>query len=141
MTARSWVGEGISKPPFHVVHHKGILEILTNTLQIEHLPPKSVDGPIRRELELLSSEASIHEWAFKENEGLSLIVPATVYPPREDTGLLFSCLSKLGKGDGRKLLEIGCGSGAVSIALAKFGWEVTTCDVNPLAIAATTGNA
>jgi biotin-(acetyl-CoA carboxylase) ligase/methylase of polypeptide subunit release factors len=141
MTARSWLGEGISKPSFHVVQHKGILEILTNTLQIGHLAPKSVDDPIRRELELQSVEASIHEWVYKENEGLSLLVPATVYPPREDTGLLFSCLSKLGSGDGRKLLEIGCGSGAVSIALAKLGWEVTACDVNPLAIAATTGNA
>ncbi len=141
MTARSWVREGISKHPFQVVHHKGILRILTNTLQIEHFHPESVGDPIRREVELQSTEAYIHEWAFKENEGLSLLVPATVYPPREDTGLLFSCLSKLGNGDGRKLLEIGCGSGAVSIALAKQGWEVTTCDVNPLAIVATTGNA
>ena len=100
-----------------------------------------MDDSIKRELEMQTSGASIHEWIYRGQEGLSLLVPATVYPPREDTGLLFSCLSKLGKGDGKKLLEIGCGSGAVSIATAKLGWEVTTCDVNPLAIAATTGNA
>jgi len=134
-------GEEISKHPFPVVHHKGILEIITNTFQIWHLLRKPVNDHINRELAMQSDGASIHEWLFNENEGLSLLVPATVYPPREDTGLLFSCLAKLGDGNGRKLLEIGCGSGAISIAAAKLGWDVTTCDVNPLAIAATTGNA
>nr|MBC8517830.1 hypothetical protein [Euryarchaeota archaeon] len=33
------------------------------------------------------------------------------------------------------------GSGAISIAAAKRGWQVTSCDVNPIAIATTTGNA
>lgn len=139
---RSVMGRRVNlKHPFRVVRHKVILEFPTNTLQIRHFLRMSVDDLIKRELEMQSNEASIHEWIFNESEGLPLLVPATVYPPREDTGLLFSCLSKLGEGNGRKLLEIGCGSGAISIATAKLGWEVTTCDVNPLAIAATTGNA
>jgi len=100
-----------------------------------------VNDHTKRELAMQSESALLHEWIYHEKEGLSLRVPATVYPPREDTALLFSSLSKLGAGKGRKLLEIGCGSGAISIAAAKLGWQVTSCDVNPLAIATTTGNA
>ncbi len=71
-------------------------------------------------------------------EGLT--VPETVYPPREDTWLLIESL--MGPTDGYdRVLEIGSGSGAVSISLAKMGWNVTAIDVNPLAVAATRANA
>ncbi|MEE3083200.1 MAG: 50S ribosomal protein L11 methyltransferase [Candidatus Thermoplasmatota archaeon] len=72
---------------------------------------------------------------------ISLYVPQTVYPPREDTNLLDRALAGLGKGAGRRLLEIGCGCGAISIAAARRGWEVSACDIHPLAIASTIGNA
>ena len=38
-------------------------------------------------------------------------------------------------------MEIGCGSGAISIAMALGGWNVTAFDVNPLAVVATIGNS
>ena len=68
-----------------------------------------------------------------------LVVPETVYPPREDTLLLCDAISKLKKRNGRAL-EIGCGSGAVTMQLASLGWNVISCDVNPYAVSATRGN-
>ena len=41
----------------------------------------------------------------------------------------------------RDRVEIGCGSGAISIAKALEGWNVTAFDVNPLAVVATRGNS
>jgi biotin-(acetyl-CoA carboxylase) ligase/methylase of polypeptide subunit release factors len=100
-----------------------------------------VPDPINRELQLQGKEAAIQEWQVNENKVFSLVVPATVYPPREDTELLFSCIQQIDDFSGLKLLEIGCGSGAISIAAAERGWQVTSCDINPLAVAATKGNA
>ena len=39
-----------------------------------------------------------------------------------------------------KALEIGCGSGIVTMVLATLGWEVSACDLNPFAVSATRGN-
>ena len=75
-------------------------------------------------------------------EGLGdweVLVPTTVYPPREDTELLCMAISRLAR-HGGKAVEIGCGSGIVSIFLASLGWEVTSIDVNPYAVSATRGN-
>ena len=69
-----------------------------------------------------------------------LLVPQTVYPQREDTLLLAQALSTIQRESGLAL-EIGCGSGAISIVLASLGWNVEACDVNPIAVAAARGNA
>lgn len=65
--------------------------------------------------------------------------PPTVYPPREDTELLCSVISRLKKTK-QNAVEIGCGSGAVSIVLASLGWNVVSFDVNPVAVSATKDN-
>jgi biotin-(acetyl-CoA carboxylase) ligase/SAM-dependent methyltransferase len=62
-----------------------------------------------------------------------LMVPDSVYPPREDTFLLGRAISKL-KIRGGKAVEIGCGSGAISLVLASLGWEVKAFDINPIAV-------
>ena len=67
-------------------------------------------------------------------------VANTVYPPREDTMMLCRAVSKLSKGPDSKAVEIGCGSGLVSMVLKTLGWEVTAYDVNPYAVACTRGN-
>ncbi len=97
--------------------------------------------PVDREIENSQGLAKRVQWNPAELDSISLVVPQTVYPPREDTKLLDEAIAGLGPGAGRQLLEIGCGSGAISIAAAKRGWDVTSCDVHPLAIAATIGNA
>ena len=66
--------------------------------------------------------------------------PQSVYPPREDSLLLCKVISELTPGLGLKALEIGCGSGIVTMVLASLGWEVSACDLNPFAVSATRGN-
>ena len=82
---------------------------------------------------------SVVEFNNGSNESIDLIVPVTVYPPREDTDLLLAALEKLEGGVGNAV-EIGVGSGAISIALAQRGWKVRGFDVNPFAVAAARGN-
>ncbi len=52
-----------------------------------------------------------------------------VYPPSEDTALLLRGIPTRGG----LALEVGTGSGAVAIELAKKGWTVIATDINPLA--------
>lgn len=66
-------------------------------------------------------------------------VAPTVYPPREDTKLLCKAISRL-KGDASNAIEIGCGSGVVSMALSTLGWSVLSYDVNPYAVACSRAN-
>ena len=54
--------------------------------------------------------------------------------------MLCRVISKLSPKSGAKVLEIGCGSGLVSMVLTTLGWEVTACDVNPYAVACARGN-
>ena len=44
------------------------------------------------------------------------------------------------KGMGRKAVEIGCGSGVVSMALSEMGWNVHGYDINPYAVACSRAN-
>ncbi len=80
------------------------------------------------------------EWKPNSTQRIELTIPPTVYPPREDTDLMANRLIQLGPGKGRKFLEIGCGSGALSILASSLGWNVHACDINPFAVAATRGN-
>ena len=86
--------------------------------------------------------AAIHQnWTTPDGTSLEVITPPTVYPPKEDTDLLCRALRNLGPGKGQRLLEIGCGSGAVSLYAACLGYRVRACDINPYAVAATRANA
>ena len=97
--------------------------------------------PRSRELELQSSTAVELVFSGAVAPPFRVAVPATVYPPREDTELLDSALAELRVRPDARLLEIGCGCGAAAIAAALRGMRVVACDVNPLAVAASRGNA
>ena len=89
------------------------------------------------EIEFLNrKEVQTIQW-----NSLELDIPPTVYPPREDTDLLDQVLARVSPFGSKRLLEIGSGSGAVSIAAALRGWTVHACDINPYAVAATQHNA
>ena len=77
--------------------------------------------------------------ASEYNQKFEVKTPKSVYPPREDTLLLASCIPEPENGL-KKALEIGSGSGFLSMAMATKGWKVTSIDVNPLAVAATKAN-
>lgn len=80
-----------------------------------------------------------HDFVLDGIGSWEILVPNTVYPPREDTELMCKAIGELRRSDGLAL-EIGCGSGAVTLVLANLGWDVLACDVNPFAVAATRGN-
>lgn len=61
-----------------------------------------------------------------------------VYPPSEDSILL---IESLDVHEGDRVLEIGCGSGIVSIHCALNGCIVTGGDINPKAVELTRRNA
>ena len=79
------------------------------------------------------------EVRLQNGETISLDIPKTVYPPREDSALLIDYLETL-KPNG-VAMEIGCGSGILSIVLAKNNWKVEAFDINPYAIVAAKKNS
>ena len=79
-------------------------------------------------------------WAPTKDYKFELIIPHTVYPPREDTDLMAKRIISLGSGQGKNFLEIGSGSGALSILASSLGYNVHCCDINPFAVSATIGN-
>ncbi len=67
-----------------------------------------------------------------------LEVPETVYFPRDDSLLLAEVLERQ---NAKTALDLGCGSGFLSILLAKKGADVTAIDINPAALQAAEKNA
>jgi release factor glutamine methyltransferase len=61
-----------------------------------------------------------------------------VYPPSDDSMLFIQSLDVR---KGERILEIGCGSGVVSLHCASNGCEVTCGDINPKAVELTRRNA
>ena len=94
----------------------------------------------QREIELLNSPSKQVTWSPFPRVKIELVIPPTVYPPRHDSDLLAQRISKFGPGRNKRLLEIGCGSGAISIFAASLGWDVSACDINPFSVIATKGN-
>ncbi|MBI2075898.1 MAG: methyltransferase [Candidatus Aenigmarchaeota archaeon] len=76
---------------------------------------------------------------FYHNE-LALNVPESVYFPREDSLLLAGVLEKE-KLQSKKVLEVGCGSGFLSIVMASGKAIVTAVDASKDAVEATKLNA
>ena len=84
----------------------------------------------------LERTSAARRWTDGSGRPWDLVIPPTVYPPREDTDLLASALTALGPGGGRSAFEVGVGSGALLLQLAADGWNVGGCDVHPYAVAA-----
>ena len=89
------------------------------------------------EIHRLARSAKHVQWSTPRGRLVDLTLPPTVYPPREDTTLLASVLNGQRLSSATQWLEIGCGSGALSLFAAEFGCSITACDVNPMAVACT----
>lgn len=70
--------------------------------------------------------------------GISISEDPEVYPPSDDSILL---IESLDVHPGERVLEVGCGSGVVSIHCALNGCDVTSGDINPRAVELTRRNA
>lgn len=79
-----------------------------------------------------------HPQTMKVDPSISVRTCKDVYPPSEDSLLLIEALN-IRKNE--KVLEIGCGSGIVSIHCARNGAKVTCGDINPFAVKLTRKNA
>lgn len=69
---------------------------------------------------------------------ISILEDSRVYPPSEDSIFLIECLNLE---PDESVLEIGCGSGVVSLHCANVGARVTAGDINPVAVELTKKNA
>jgi release factor glutamine methyltransferase len=89
-------------------------------------------------------------WAIRHVErqhayrwrGLTMIVPTGVFHP----GLFFSSAVLANEIEqrnpiGRSVLDVGCGSGLLTLVAARAGAAVTAVDINPEAVRATSANA
>lgn len=102
--------------------------------------PVFTSAAAEREVEYSREAASVVKWSAPNGDVHSLVIPPTVYPPRRDTDFLADVLANGYLRHGLDWLEIGCGSGALSLFAASQGCCVTACDVHPLAVAASRGN-
>tara|TARA_B100000767_G_C19760157_1_gene534808 strand:- start:1146 stop:2618 length:1473 start_codon:yes stop_codon:yes gene_type:complete len=94
-----------------------------------------------QEIERLNRVAKQLFWTTPQNRKINLTVPPTVYPPREDTDVLAQVVQDYPHPNGKRFLEIGCGSGAISLFAAQLGFAVTACDINPYAVASSRNSA
>ncbi len=67
-----------------------------------------------------------------------MVQPLAISPVHRDVRVMLSLLSKQRP---RTALEIGCGTGYLSIELAKRGWNVTGTDIVPEAVEVSMNNA
>ena len=75
-------------------------------------------------------------------DGLDLIILKSVFHPAFfGSSKVFARFLKSQALNGKSLLEIGCGSGLLSLVAAKAGAHVTAVDINPAAIACARANA
>ena len=74
------------------------------------------------------------------HNGITLEVPEGIYYPREDSMLLAEFLESM-ELKGKSCLEVGCGSGFLSILMAKSGAVVTAVDVSSQAVETAKKNA
>jgi 16S rRNA G1207 methylase RsmC len=82
--------------------------------------------------------------ATYEVHGLTIESPSGVYSPHETSSTRFFMDHFFALGLDRpagRVLEMGCGAGAIALHAARFGSIVSACDIDPIAVEAARENA
>jgi len=110
----------------------------------------SLQNPLRRNARRLFSFVAYRFWVKPRSQrivetkllGFKMVVPPTVFHPRYFlTSKFMAEFLRRQDFDGKRILDLGCGSGILSLAAASAGAHVTSTDINPVAVAATGTNA
>jgi release factor glutamine methyltransferase len=80
------------------------------------------------------------KWTGPDGHAYAIALDADVYRPSDDTFLLAKAVHAAVR-PGERFLEVGCGSGLVSLVAARAGARVSACDLNPHAVRAARHNA
>ena len=80
------------------------------------------------------------EWTGPDGSRFFVALHADVYRPSDDTFLLARAVHDAVR-PGSRFLEVGCGSGLVSLVASRAGAVVTCTDANPHAVALAAHNA
>jgi release factor glutamine methyltransferase len=108
---------------------------------IRHAVGKSVRALYSRGYFRLRVRSTLHTISHARMHGFELTIPPTVFHPALyfTSGILASEILKMNL-SGKRVLDVGCGSGILSLAAATGGAFVTAIDTNPAAVAATRSN-
>lgn len=96
-------------------------------------------GEIIRESEFSREAPKVVTWHSPDGTVITMPIPNTVYPPREDTDLLAEAIFQRATTVEKRFFEVGVGSGVVTALAAQNGWIVSGCDINPLAVSCCKG--
>lgn len=115
--------------------------LLATSLVEQGLALSSVGINHRKHTEV-PREKEAHVTAVFQDTAYSVVTPAGVYPPQEDSQLLVDALMNSGLAPGRRVADLCTGSGVVAVAAAMMGAkEVTAFEISPQAVDCAQANA
>jgi predicted nicotinamide N-methyase len=119
------------------------LDAMDDPAQFVMANTKLLPVPLVPEIRLHIAEESLPIWRKTEEELGTMNIPPPYWAFAWAGGQALArfVIDNPDLSRGRRVLDLGCGSGLVAIAAAKIGAHVLAVDVDPLAVAATALNA